>query len=101
MKRPDDGGVNGPDAGSARRPGDPGMSRPDAARSGAARPFPWGWCLLVLLVASCLRPALTSVGPVVEPLRAATGLSAAGVGLLGALLLLAFAVLSPVVALPA
>ena len=52
MKRPDDGGVNGPVAGSARRPGDPGMSRPDAARSGAARPFPWGWCLLVLLVAS-------------------------------------------------
>ncbi len=93
MKRPDDDG--------ARRPGDRGMSRPDGVRPDGAGSFPWGWCLLVLLVASCLRPALTSVGPVVEPLRAATGLSAAGVGLLGALPLLAFAVLSPVAALPA
>lgn len=74
---------------------------PRAPRPDGARGFPWGWCVLVLLVASCLRPALTSVGPVVQRIQESTGLGSAGIGLLGALPLLAFAALSPVVALPA
>ncbi len=45
----------------------------------------------VLLVAANLRPALTSVGPVLPELRADLGLSAAAAGALTALPLLAFA----------
>ncbi|WP_239089508.1 MFS transporter [Sphaerimonospora thailandensis] len=51
--------------------------------------------LAVLLVAGCLRPPLTSVGPVLDLLGADTGLGTAALGALGALPLLAFAVLSP------
>lgn len=59
------------------------------------------WCIVVLLIASCLRPALTTVGPVLHQIGDDTGLGAGGLGLIGALPLLAFAVLSPLVALPA
>lgn len=48
----------------------------------------------MLLVAINLRPALASVGPLVEPIRAATGLSSAAFGLLTTLPLIAFGVLS-------
>ncbi|RUQ23313.1 CynX/NimT family MFS transporter [Kocuria sp. HSID16901] len=59
------------------------------------------WCVVVLLIASCLRPALTTIGPVLHEIGHDTGLGAGGLGLIGALPLLAFAVLSPVVSLPA
>lgn len=51
----------------------------------------------VLLVASCLRPALTSVGPVLDLIGADAGLGNTALGVLGALPLLAFALLSPLV----
>ncbi|HSF27192.1 MAG TPA: MFS transporter, partial [Actinomycetes bacterium] len=51
----------------------------------------------VLLVAASLRPAITSVGPVLDLIGADTGLSQTALGLLGALPLLAFAVVSPLV----
>ncbi|SDQ15123.1 MFS transporter [Quadrisphaera sp. DSM 44207] len=51
----------------------------------------------VLLVAANLRPALTSVGPVLPALRADLGLSATAAGWLSALPLLAFAATSPLV----
>jgi MFS transporter, CP family, cyanate transporter len=49
----------------------------------------------VLLVAANLRAAITSVGPVVDIIRADTGLSSTALGLLGAVPLLTFAVVSP------
>ena len=48
----------------------------------------------VLLVAANLRPALTSVGPVLPELRADLGLGAAAAGVLSALPLVAFAVVA-------
>jgi len=49
----------------------------------------------VLLVAACLRPAITSVGPVLDRVGAANGLGPGAEGLLAALPLLAFAAVSP------
>ncbi|WP_200901203.1 MFS transporter, partial [Nostocoides japonicum] len=51
----------------------------------------------VFLVAMCLRPALTSVGPLLPRIGAAEGLGETMQGLLGALPLLAFAAVSPLV----
>jgi CP family cyanate transporter-like MFS transporter len=48
-----------------------------------------------LLIAANLRAALTSVGPVVEDIRADLGLSGGEAGFLGTLPLLTFAVVSP------
>ncbi|USX54595.1 MFS transporter [Lentzea sp. HUAS12] len=56
---------------------------------------------LVFLVALNLRPALTSVGPLLPRIGGETGLSEGAQGLLGALPLLAFAVISPLVQHPA
>lgn len=57
--------------------------------------------MAVLVAAVCLRPALTAVGPVLEPIGADTGLSNTMLGLLSALPLLAFAAVSPLVSGPA
>ncbi|MBR8743874.1 MFS transporter [Nocardiopsis sp. MG754419] len=74
------------------------MRTTDTVRSGSQ-------AVLVLtalfLVAACLRPALTSVGAVLEQIGDTTGLSAPELGLLGALPLLGFAVVSPLVHGPA
>lgn len=51
----------------------------------------------VLVVATNLRPAITAVGPVLEMIGSDTGLDAGGLGLLGAVPLLAFAAVSPLV----
>ncbi|MGC5166224.1 MFS transporter [Luteimicrobium sp. DT211] len=51
----------------------------------------------VLVVAANLRGAITAVGPVIDDLGADTGLSAGALGLLGAVPLLTFAVVSPLV----
>jgi CP family cyanate transporter-like MFS transporter len=51
--------------------------------------------LACLLIAANLRPALTSVGPVIADIRAATGLSAAAAGALTTLPLVAFTAASP------
>lgn len=51
----------------------------------------------VLVVAANLRAPITSVGPVLEPLAEGTGLSESQLGLLGAIPLLAFAAVSPLV----
>ncbi|MDN3310245.1 MFS transporter [Microbacterium oryzae] len=57
-----------------------------------------GWmAALVFLVALCLRPAITSVGPVLAYLGADTGLGEGTLGILTALPLLAFAAVSPLV----
>ena len=48
----------------------------------------------MLLVAINLRPALASVGPLVDPIRAATGLSATAFGFLTTLPLIAFGLVS-------
>ncbi|HEX7303739.1 MFS transporter [Lentzea sp.] len=65
-----------------------------------------GWWAAVLvasvfLVALNLRPALTSVGPLLPRIGDEAGLSEGAQGLLGALPLLAFAVVSPLVQHPA
>lgn len=51
----------------------------------------------VLAVALTLRPAITAVGPVLGRIGDELGLGEAGLGLLGALPLIAFAVVSPLV----
>ncbi|GHH40007.1 CynX/NimT family MFS transporter [Lentzea cavernae] len=56
---------------------------------------------LVFLVALNLRPALTSVGPLLPQIGGEAGLSEGAQGLLGALPLLAFAAISPLVTHPA
>lgn len=77
------------------------------ARDEAPRPVPGArrvtvaWCVVVLLIASCLRPALTTVGPVLHQIGHDTGLTAGGLGLIGALPLVAFAILSPIISIPA
>ncbi|MCP3425040.1 MFS transporter [Rothia sp. AR01] len=73
----------------------------DAARPHGARKVTVAWFVVILLIASCLRPALTSIGPVLDQMGQATGLNAAGLGLLGALPLFAFALLSPLISVPA
>lgn len=55
----------------------------------------------LLLVAASLRPALTSVGPVLEQIGGTTGLSGSALGLLTALPLLGFAFFSSIVHGPA
>src|SRR5918994_4626762 len=50
----------------------------------------------ILLLAANLRPALTSVAPLIGQIRADTGISNGAAGLLTTLPLLAFALLSPV-----
>ncbi|WP_433789519.1 MFS transporter [Actinoplanes sp. CA-252034] len=49
----------------------------------------------IFLVALCLRPAITAVGPLLPQISADVGLGEAAQGLLGALPLLAFALVSP------
>lgn len=58
---------------------------------------PWLLGAGCILIATNLRPALTSVGPLIGDIRAATGMSSAVAGLLTTLPLLAFGVLSPLV----
>ncbi|MDN4484296.1 MFS transporter [Demequina lignilytica] len=53
--------------------------------------------LAIFLVALTLRPAITAVGPVLGRIGDDLGLGEAGLGLLGALPLIAFAVVSPLV----
>ena len=55
----------------------------------------------LLLAAACLRPALTSVGPVLDQIGTSTGLSDSALGLLTALPLLGFALFSSFVHGPA
>lgn len=50
----------------------------------------------LLILAANLRPALTTVGPLVSSIQDATGLSAAAVGLLSSLPLLALAAFAPI-----
>lgn len=52
----------------------------------------------VLVVAANMRPTITSVGPVLDRIGEGTGLGSAALGLLGAIPVLAFAVVSPLVA---
>ena len=56
---------------------------------------------LVFLVALNLRPALTTVGPLLGIIGEQTQLSESWLGVLGAVPLLAFAVFSPLIAVPA
>lgn len=86
------------------------MTAPAPAPGSSALPEPartrtWPRAALalgsVLVVAACLRPALTSVGPVLESIGTTTGLSNSALGLLTALPLLGFAALSPFVHGPA
>lgn len=51
----------------------------------------------VLIAAACLRPAITSVGPLLEHISQDTGLSAGALGILGALPLVMFGAVSPFV----
>ncbi|WP_168198654.1 MFS transporter [Nesterenkonia sp. NBAIMH1] len=52
----------------------------------------------VLVVAANLRPAISAVGPLLEQIRTDTGLSPSLLGLLGAIPVLSFGVISPFVA---
>ncbi len=49
----------------------------------------------IVLIAFCLRPAITSVGPLTDEIRDGLHLSSAGVGLITTLPLLAFGAVSP------
>ncbi|WP_258933958.1 hypothetical protein [Nesterenkonia pannonica] len=49
----------------------------------------------VLVVAANLRPAISAVGPLLEQIRTDTGLSPSLLGLLGAIPVLSFGVISP------
>ncbi|UNX55527.1 MFS transporter [Georgenia sp. TF02-10] len=78
-------------------PGPPHSSRDGAGRS-PRRPWSSGFLLLgIVLVAVNLRPVITALGPVLPLVGAETGLSPAALGLLGAMPVVAFAVVSPVV----
>lgn len=55
----------------------------------------------LLLVAACLRPAITTVGPLLDDIAADTGLGSVGLGVLGAVPLLCFAFVSPWIHRPA
>ncbi|MDH2444022.1 MFS transporter [Amnibacterium sp. CER49] len=68
------------------------LTEPSPARTGVA----WG-ALAVFLVALCLRPSITAVGPLVPVIGHDEHVSEGLLGLLGALPLLAFAAVSPVV----
>ncbi|MFD4669942.1 CynX/NimT family MFS transporter [Lentzea sp. NPDC058450] len=68
------------------------------ARTGAMAPV---LVALVFLVALNLRPTLTTVGPLLPRIGDETGLSEGAQGFLGALPLLAFAAISPLVQHPA
>jgi len=71
----------------------PGLDRARAAAAMAAPPaLVAAGCLLI---AANLRPAVTTVGPLIDGIRADTGMSAAVAGLLTALPLLVFAAVSP------
>jgi MFS transporter, CP family, cyanate transporter len=62
-----------------------------------ARSFAFSYSILAfLLLAANLRPALTGVGPVLNEIRSSLGLSGSAAGLLGALPVLIFAVVSPI-----
>ena len=76
-----------------------GVTESEGQRSAGRRWF--AWAVVVLAIAACLRPAITAIGPLVEQIREQTGLHEAGLGMLTALPLLAFAVISPVVSMPA
>ena len=67
----------------------------------ARRPAPPAGLAAVFLVAACLRPAITSVGPLLDLVGTDTGLSNTVLGLLSSLPLLAFAAVSPLVQGPA
>ena len=66
------------------------------AASGRPRLRSFLFVLGIVLLAANLRPALTSVAPLIGEIRANTGLSNGAAGLLTTLPLLAFALLSPV-----
>lgn len=70
--------------------------QPAKQPSGAAGPGPLG-LLGILLVAACLRPAITSVGPLLTRIGDSLDLGAGSLGVLGAVPLLAFAGLSMLV----
>lgn len=74
---------------------------PEASLSGTATKWAPLLVALVFLVALNLRPALTSVGPLLPQIGDEVGLSEGRQGLLGALPLLAFALISPFVQHPA
>lgn len=74
-------------------PADPGVSQPGVrAQPRAAGAF---LTLAVVLTALNLRPAITSVGPLLEEARAALGASETWAGLLTTIPVLCFAVASP------
>ena len=63
---------------------------------------PWTAGLVeVLLVAACMRPAITAVGPVLSRIGHSQGLNHVALGLLSAMPLIAFAGVSPLVHRPA
>ncbi|MDN5617841.1 MAG: MFS transporter [Kocuria sp.] len=91
-----------PENSPSDRPRNPDLPTSDGpGTTSGARQVTAAWCIVVLLIASCLRPALTTVGPVLHLIGHDTGLGSGGLGLVGALPLLAFAILSPIVAIPA
>jgi MFS transporter, CP family, cyanate transporter len=69
---------------------------PTTAAPGRSRLRSFLFVLGIVLLAANLRPALTSVAPLIGEIRASTGISNGAAGLLTTLPLLAFALLSPV-----
>ena len=70
---------------------------PAGARASSGRMAHVYLLVTVLVVAANLRGAITAVGPVIDDIGDDTGLSAGALGLLGAVPLLTFAVVSPLV----
>ncbi|WP_138996695.1 CynX/NimT family MFS transporter [Rhodococcus zopfii] len=77
------------------------MTTAGFVRSGPTRRAVLFGLFAVLLVAACLRPPITAVGPLLGRIGADTGLDSTGLGILGAVPLLCFAVVSPWIHRPA
>lgn len=78
-------------------PGRTGPGRGDDTQEppGVSRRLLFAGALLILTVAASMRAPITAVGPLLEEIQASVGLSSAAAGLLTALPLFAFAILSP------
>ncbi|WP_076692932.1 MFS transporter [Tersicoccus sp. Bi-70] len=83
---------------SSASPSSTPSSSPRAAGHARGRPPAWLLVVGILAIAGNLRPIFTALGPLIDQVGAETGMGPTGLGLLAAMPLLAFAVVSPVAA---
>lgn len=76
------------------------LPRPSGRRGDNSKKWLLG-ALAILVAAACLRAPITALGPLVERIGASTELSSTAFGVLGALPVLGFAIVSPLLSRPA